>query len=59
MRDRDQYCKDPVNVNLKEKVQPGTIHLPAYTNDGVKLKKYGDEIKAYNKKYGTNEKPKF
>jgi hypothetical protein len=50
---------NPRDRGLKEKVKPGTIHLPEYTNNGVKFKKYGDEIKAYNKKYGTNEKPKI
>ena len=54
----DQYCNDPVNTNLKEKVQAGTEHLPYYQQKGEERKKYGDEIKAYNKKYGTNEKPK-
>lgn len=53
----DRYCSDPVNTDLKKEVQAGTEHLPSYRDVGEKRKKYGDEIKAYNKKYGTNAKP--
>ncbi|MHC0446366.1 DUF6443 domain-containing protein [Flavobacterium sp. 3-218] len=48
----DKYQADPKNTNLDKEVKPSKEYLKLYKSEGEKLKKYGEDLKAYEKKYG-------
>lgn len=52
----DRYCRDPQNTKLEQLVIADKVHLKEYEQNGVKLKKHGEELKKYNEKYKTNLK---